>query len=320
METTVKREASGTSKPPNTDNSMSKRIIADISRLLWRVRVPLFGLMGALGANAALQPSFAWMSKQLFDTIEKGITEPLILFKNHGTLFIAVSLGLITIKFGEKILNKMVETRLIIDLQRTYMARRRSSCPASDVSQILYGSEVAKKGFEAIYKETWKIVTGTGSVLIWQLSLGAKWIPLMVLSVIPSIIFVWFFGVNIQQTSNDILNHQSGIAASTNGNRIKRLQYHQERFFKSVLKFEFFKWCAEEAMDIVMWATLALLVVSAWYFNLGLLPENVALGGLAAFLVNLKLLAKPLGDIGKVYTKWREAYPALQRGFYPDSE
>jgi hypothetical protein len=36
-------------------------------------------------------------------------------------------------------------------------------------------------------------------------------------------------------------------------------------------------------------------------------------GGVA---VNLALLAVPLSDIGKVYTKWREAMPALEKLYW----
>jgi hypothetical protein len=312
--------AAAASTPPPVGNSRNRRLLVDIATLMWRLRLPLSGLFFALGISAALQPSFAWISKALLEDIEQGGFDLLKLILAHGPIFLAICLGLEVAKFGEKIINKVVETRLIIELQLTYMQRRRKTCPSTDVSQILYGSEVAKKGFEAVYKEAWKITAQTVSVLIWQISLGAQWIPLMILSVLPSITFVWFFGTFIQRTSNDMLNHQSGIAASTNANRIIHLRFHQERFFRSVLKFEFFKWCAEEAMDIVMWGTLALLVLAAWYFDLGLLPEDIAMGGLAAFLVNLKLLAKPLGDIGKVYTKWREAYPALERGFFPGEQ
>jgi len=32
---------------------------------------------------------------------------------------------------------------------------------------------------------------------------------------------------------------------------------------------------------------------------------------MSAFLINVKLMAKPLNDVGKVYAKWQEAYPAF---------
>lgn len=67
-----------------------------------------------------------------------------------------------------------------------------------------------------------------------------------------------------------------------------------------------------------MWIFLGMLIAVSWVFDLWLLPDEIALGGAAAFLINARLLAKPLGDIGKVYTKWREAYPAANRVFAPE--
>lgn len=92
---------------------------------------------------------------------------------------------------------------------------------------------------------------------------------------------------------------------------------HPEGFEFKLRHYQGLKWFADEALDILMWMFLGLWILLAYAFDFGFLPEDIELVEAAAFLINFKLLAKPLGDIGKVYTKWREAYPAAERVFLP---
>jgi len=71
-------------------------------------------------------------------------------------------------------------------------------------------------------------------------------------------------------------------------------------------------------MDLLTWFGLLLLVTLALVSNLDIWPQKTTAGDLALFAVNLNLLSKPLGDIGKVYNQGREAYPALLRVLQPD--
>ena len=268
-----------------------------------------------LGGQAALEPASAWITKQVLDASQLPGTSVEDVVRRFAAPFLLIMGGLVLLKFGEKVANKAVEVRLIIALQRVYLSRRREEHAARDVSQILYGCEQAKKGLEVIYKDAWKIVATTVSVLVWQVSLGAQWIPLMLLAVCPSLLLVWFFGPPIQRISLHILDLQSELAATTARTENGIFARHQEIWFRKALVLEVFKWLADDALDVIMWALLAALVAAAYVFDLGILPDNIELGSAAAFLINVKLLAKPLGDIGKVYTKWREAFPAASRVF-----
>ena len=54
-----------------------------------------------------------------------------------------------------------------------------------------------------------------------------------------------------------------------------------------------------------------MLTAATILLELGLIPQEIKIAAGAAALINLKLLAGPLKDIGKVYADWREAYPAM---------
>ncbi|RMF10921.1 MAG: ABC transporter ATP-binding protein [Alphaproteobacteria bacterium] len=293
--------------------------IRDFAAVIVASRWSIGILLVTLAGHAALEPSSAWITKTVLDAVKNtGATIEQVILR-HGLLFVAIMGGLTLLKFGEKIANKAVEIRLIITLQRVYLERRTEEHTANDVSQILYGCELAKKGIEVVYKDAWKIIVTTVSVLAWQVNLGAQWIPLMLMSLVPSLLLVWFFGPPIQRMSHGILDLQARLAASTGRAANGTFTRHQEHWFRKALWLEVLKWFADDALDILMWVFLALLVLIAYVFGLGILPADIELGGAAAFLINVKLLAKPLGDIGKVYTKWREAYPAATRVFAPGS-
>jgi hypothetical protein len=50
------------------------------------------------------------------------------------------------------------------------------------------------------------------------------------------------------------------------------------------------------------------------------LPEQVSAAQIGVFLVNLKLMNKPLSEVTKVYNKVREGWPAVRRTLEPTME
>ncbi|MFN3986739.1 MAG: hypothetical protein ACK4KV_14685 [Rhodocyclaceae bacterium] len=310
-----------TEAPARPISTLPSRLLAvEMARTLFRLWLPLAGLLSATAAAAALSPSFAWLTKRVVAAIEAGVTDPWRLLPEFVPFFLAISIGLVAVEFGEKILNKVVEYRLIIAMQRSYLEKRQKADVSQDVAHVLYGSDVAKKGFQVIYKDSWKIVTVVTSVLLWQLSIGAQWLPVLVVSALPTIFFVWFFGSRISHRSREILDLQSRISEATGSGERSRLHHHQERFVSTSVRLHILKWLAEDASDIVMWTSFAAVAAIAYVLGIGPSVKDISLAELSALAVNLKLLAKPLGDIGRVYTRWQEAHPALIRSLVPASE
>jgi len=268
--------------------------------------------------HAALEPSLAWMGKSFVDDLQGQDTALQGSLLNYALVFGGVITGLAVIKFGNQILNKVYESRLIIVLQRAYLERRGASRGAEDVSRLLYDTEQAKRGLDIIYKDSWKIVSQTVSVVVWQLSLAPQWLPALVLTVVPPMALVLLFGRWIQQASLEILGLQGQIAGSTGRDRQLQLFRHQESFFRYGVRLEALKAGAEVMMDLLTWFGLLLLAILALVVNLKILPQEITAGDLALFAVNLNLLSKPLGEIVKVYNKGRESYPAVLRVLQPE--
>lgn len=131
-------------------------------------------------------------------------------------------------------------------------------------------------------------------------------------------VIVFAFGRFIQKTSLNILKLQGKIAASTGKHEQAELFTHQESFFRQSVRLEFFMSGTDMVMEIVKWLGLLLIVLISSWFHLGLLPQEIQAGDLILFAMNLDTLSKPVGDVGKLYSKFRQAYPALVRVLQPD--
>ena len=305
-----------TASPPHTpDRHLG--VARDCLRVVLMNRWVMAALMSATAGKAALEPASAWITKRVLEIAgEPGFAVP-ALVSELGLLFVAIMAGITLFGFVEKLAEEATKVRIIITFQRLYLDRRSDEHDARDVSQVLYGCDQAKKAAEVLYKDSWAIAVSVISVLVWQVSLGPEWIPLMLLSIVPSLALAWGFGPGIQRLSGAILDLQSLLAHTTPRAGRAAFDHHQERWFHHALRLELRKWIVQDGVDVVMWVTLGSLILISWRFDLWLLPDEIALGGAAAFAINAKLLAKPLGDIGKVYSKWREAYVAAARVFAP---
>ncbi|PMB04320.1 hypothetical protein CEN49_21020 [Fischerella thermalis CCMEE 5273] len=266
---------------------------------------------------AALEPSLSWMGKKVVDDLKQGGTDINASLVNYILVFGGLLFGLGLIKFGDKLIDKIYEARLIICLQRTYLQRRNQERDAEDISHILYHCNRAKPGLDIIHKDSWKIISQTISVVIWQLNLAPKWLPALLIAVIPPILIGLIFGQFIQKASLKMLTAQESIAASTTEAKKLELIEHQELFFRHTIQLEVFKSGTEILIDLITWFGLLVLVLLSSVFHIGVVPKEVQAGDLVLFWGNLNLLSKPLGDIVKVYNKAREAYPALIRVLRP---
>jgi ABC-type multidrug transport system fused ATPase/permease subunit len=226
--------------------------------------------------------------------------------------------GLSLLDFLNKVLNRAYDLRQIISLQRTYLERRGQEQGAQDISRILFDCQQAKPGLDIIYKDSWNIIAGTASVIIWQLKLAPQWAPALLIGVIPPVLIVLTFGRFIQKASLNVLKLQGKIAASTSVQKKLALFAHQESFFRQSVRLELFMSGTDMIMNLVKWSGLLLLVLISLVFHLGLLPQEIKAGDLILFAMNMDTLSKPLGDVGRLYSKVRQTYPALLRVLQPE--
>lgn len=287
------------------------RLLTEMLGTLLGIRWLIGALLLALTFKAAVAPSFSWIAKEGIGAVQMAGATVATVIAAVGVPFLLVALAGGLAEFAERIASKAVEQRLIIVLQRTYLDRRRGESQARDVTQILYGSELAKKGFEVIYKDAWRLTAEIGAIILWQLSIGPDWLPALLLSIMPALLIVWLVGPAIQRLSRLVLTTHRVLAARTRRLHKERFERSQERLFRSVMHLEVLRWLADRGMGAVLWVSFGLFVGVSLAFDLGLIPSSGDVATASSFAVNLALLAKPLGDIGKVYTKWREAMPVV---------
>ena len=267
--------------------------------------------------NAALAPSQAWLWRDFVDGMKaSGSVDGSILFK-YVFLFGGIHAGLGLLRLLDRVLNRAYDLRQIIHLQRTYLARRQQEQDAQDISRLLFDCDRAKGGLDLIYKDSWQIVAGIVSVLIWQLKLAPAWIPALIVGTVPPVLIVFVFGGWIQKASSNILQLQSRIAASTRDVEKQALFKNQESFFHQSVKLELFMSSTDTVMEVAKWLCLLVLVLVNAVFHLELLPREVHPGDLVLFAMNMDSLSKPLGDVGRLYSKVRQTYPALLRVLQP---
>jgi hypothetical protein len=292
-------------------------LLGDVVRMLATHPYWLALTILSIGLHQALAPGLAWMGKSLVDRLNAGSLSSGETLMEALPVFGGVIVGLAVLKFGEKVLGKVYETRLVICLQRAYLERRERERDAEDISRILWDCKQAKKGLEVLYKDSWKMIVGTVSVIVWQMTLAPKWLPALLISVAPSLLAVFAFGPFIQKASLDILHFMGKVAVSTSSKQQEELYAHQESLFWGFVRFEVYRGGAEVVMELLMWIGVLLLLLTVYVFDLGILPREIQAGDLALYAVNLNLLSKPIGEIGKTYNKCREAYPALVRVLRP---
>ncbi|NJK29356.1 MAG: ABC transporter ATP-binding protein [Acaryochloris sp. SU_5_25] len=265
-----------------------------------------------------LEPSLAWVGKRFIDDLKKDQTDYTVLLPNYIVLFGGLLLGLGLLKFGDKMIDKIYELKLVIRLQRLYLERRGCDRGAEDISRVIIDSEKAKAGLDIIHKDAGKIVFQSISVILWQLTLAPQWLPALLIAVLPPMLIGFIFGRFIQRASLGRLQAQQHIATSTSEAKRLELHTHQAKFMQHTIRLEIFKSSTEILMDLVQWFGLLMLVLLNSILPINLVPQNIQAGDLVLFIANLNLLSKPLGEIVKVYNKTREAYPALMRVFRPE--
>lgn len=276
-------------------------------------RHSLDGLLAAWNRNAGFDKLFAvWehLREAVLELWRRFSGSPLF---GVALAWLGVSAGLTVVKFASKLLHNLYKIRLVIELQRDYFrhGRRDAGHHVRHTTHMLYGAKEGCKALEVVFKDGWGILIRVISVLFWQLHLGMEWLPLLVLACMPTAAMLGWLGTKMRGVSAEILHQQQRIAQEGRPERLRALRSWQERWFRSEIRSEVLKWLIEDGLDLVLWFIVGILLLLSLFLQLPLIPDTLELAGLTGFLVNVKLMAKPLNDVGKVYAKWQEAYPAF---------
>lgn len=297
---------------PRASSPLLPRLVRAIARTLWRVRWLVVALCVALAFKAGIAPAFAWIAGRAVQALREPAATISSVLIAVGPIYILIGFVMMLAEFAEKVASKAVDARLLMELQRCYIERNRHIGGTDTVSNVLYTAEVATRGLEVVYKDFWRIPAQILAVLIWQWSISPDWVPLLLLMVVPALASVWLVGARLQNLSNEILVWQRQLAASANNRRDDHFGEVQGRIFRATVHIAILRWLTERGLDAALWGCLTISALIAIALFPSFLPTTGELAGAATFLVNLALLMKPLSDIGKVYAKWRESYPATR--------
>ncbi len=313
--------ASATDRPEGARVSGRLALLRELIGVL--LRHPWL-LAAAIAPNillAALGPVQGWLAKGVLNQVTKGdavfaLRELLPL----AWIALGVFLGLGLLTLAEKVTNRMIDDRMLIELQRIWFDRCGRGCPGERVARAMKDCENARKILDIFQKELWAVLIGLPAVLIWQLSLEPRWLPALFVAAAPPFAIALLFGGLIQRTSLRILQSVAAVGTAIARGDRPSLCAHQEGFYRQRIRFELWKQCSETTADLSRWLGVVLvLAVSAtglWHVA----PARATAGEIALFLVNLGLLCRCFADITRVHNKVREGWPSVPRVFSPSQD
>ncbi|MBU8544759.1 MULTISPECIES: hypothetical protein [Roseomonadaceae] len=293
-----------------------RRPLSPVLRLLWEQRLWILGLLAVVGIIAALRPGFAAIAKAVAQALRDPGVTVFALLGDHAPAVAMLGLALGIMQLAERVLKRGTRTRVTIALQNVYLGQGAAPDAAMASSHVLYGCEIGAKGLEAAYHDAPRIAAALLSGGLWQAGLGAEWLPLVLLSVPPAIALAWLAGRPIEGRSRMILSAQRDLAAGASG-PASGVAAAQGLWLRATLLIEALKWLADRMVEVGLWLSVLTLGGFAWLAGVPLLPAEPDVAQTIATLVNLQLLAIPIGEMGKLSSKWWEARPAIERSFRP---
>jgi ABC-type multidrug transport system fused ATPase/permease subunit len=154
-------------------------------------------------------------------------------------------------------------------------------------------------------------------VLIWQVNLSPELLPALVVTAFTPFLASLLFGHLIQRLSHrGVLLTAQVSSAVAQGDR-QRLHVEQEKLYRNRIQFEVIKQCSEVIADFAYWVSLVAVLILSWSGVWRLLPEQLTAAQIGVFLVNLKLLTKPLNAVTKMHNKIRQNWPSVRRVLRP---
>jgi len=268
--------------------------------------------------SPALAPVQAWLASEVLQEVAKGSRAfALNELLGYVPYAVAVFLGLALLTIVEKVFNRMYDDRLLIDTQRRWFEIRGDGCAGEHVAKATNDCKNVVKLFDLAQKEIWVILIGVPAVLIWQVKLSPELLPALVVTAFTPFLASLVFGQLIQRLSHrGVLLMAQVSSAVAQGDR-QRLHVQQEKLYRNRIRFEITKQFSEVISEFAFWVSLVVVLLLAWSGVWRLLPDPLTAAEIGVFLVNLKLLTKPLNAVTKMHNKIRESWPSVRRVLRP---
>jgi hypothetical protein len=293
------------------------RVTADIWGVLWSSPPWFVAHIVTVAALSALEPGTAWVAKDAVGALEKaqGTLEGIAL-PNAG-LYLAIALGLSLLRLVEHMSNKVYESTVVFALQRVMLRRRPTVRPGEDVTRMVYDCIEAKKSLSPLYTNLWRDLCKLVAVALWQLTIAPAWLPALLLSLLLPVLGILWLAPHVQKAKRRVLEDNCRVTAHAPEGCTASLVHSQHRLLGRFVALEAWTGGMEALIRLSAWPMLLALVLICHALELPLIPERLAMGDLAAVLVGLALIQKPVVELGKSYVTLRGNWPALMRALYP---
>lgn len=292
-------------------------LAADVWGVLWNSPLWFSAHIATLLALSALEPGTAWVAQDAVAALESvqgtlaGIALP------NADLYLAIALGLALLRLAEHLANKVYESTVVFALQRVLLRRRPEIRPGEDVTRMVYDCLEAKKSLSPLYTNLWRDLFKLAAVALWQLSLAPAWLPALLLSLLPPVLGILWLAPHVQKAKRRVLEDNCRVTAHASEGVGAGLLRSQRRLLGRFVTLEAWTGGMEALIRLSAWPMLLALVLVCRALDLPLIPERLAAGDLAAVLVGLSLIQKPVVELGKSYVTMRGNWPALMRALYP---
>ena len=273
--------------------------------------------VATLAALGALEPGAAWVAKDAVGALEKAQGTLADLALPNASLYLAIALGLALLRLAEHLSNKVYEATVVFALQRVLLRRRPEVRPGEDATRMVYDCIEAKKALSPLYTNLWRDLCKLAAVALWQLSLAPAWLPALGLSLLPPVVGILGLAPHVQKAKRRVLEDNCRVTAHAPEGVTDGLLRSQRRLLGRFVRLEAWTGGMEALIRLSAWPFLLALVLVCRALDLPLMPARLAMGDLAAVLVGLALLQKPVVELGKSYVTLRGNWPALMRSLYP---
>lgn len=292
-------------------------LAADVWGVLAASPFWLVAHVATLAALGALEPGAAWVAKDAVGALEKAQGTLADLALPNASLYLAIALGLALLRLAEHLSNKVYEATVVFALQRVLLRRRPEVRPGEDATRMVYDCIEAKKALSPLYTNLWRDLCKLAAVALWQLSLAPAWLPALGLSLLPPVVGILGLAPHVQKAKRRVLEDNCRVTAHAPEGVTDGLLRSQRRLLGRFVRLEAWTGGMEALIRLSAWPFLLALVLVCRALDLPLMPARLAMGDLAAVLVGLALLQKPVVELGKSYVTLRGNWPALMRSLYP---
>ena len=213
------------------------------------------------------------------------------------------------------LISVIVTTRTEIYLQNHYLetlSSNKSTINMQNIStHVLYGSNLAGQCIANLYSGPYTVLVKIVSIILWQASLSAEWLPILMVGMLVALVFVVYSSYFVRETGQRILDARQAVMGTVSSGDSAYREKQQQEFYVWEIKQKFFSMLINTVRSWVMWISMIAVTFIAYVFDMDILPTSFRITDLAVVMVNISLISDPLSRASRAIINWQKTYPAL---------